>query len=227
MTTEPTNQDVPIASDARVGSRHDEWSRTLTLVGQQRDQQAFKILFQHFAPLIKGFCLANISHQFPAELAEELVQEVMIKVWHKAPLFDSSKAAASTWIYTIMRNTRIDFIRRNIRGPSSNEVVSVDDLWDLESGEDSLIYLQQRQGEASLARALQQLPPEQRHVLDEVYVLGKTHQEIAGESGIPLGTIKSRVRIGLKKLQVLMEQEEAEAQRRRTQWVQVPRGKHD
>lgn len=207
--------------------RHDDWSQALTLVGQQRDQQAFRAIFQHFAPLIKGFCLSNLNGNFPADLVEELVQEVMIKVWNKSPSFDASKAAASTWVYTIMRNSRIDFMRRNSRTPSGSQVISVEDLWEQESADDSLLYIQQRQGEAALTRALAQLPLEQKQVLDEVYVMGKTHQEIADETNLPLGTVKSRVRIGLKKLQSLIEEEEAKALQRRTQWNRSRGGQHD
>jgi len=224
MVSESPHNDLAAGNPA---ARDDDWSQALMLVGLHRDQQAFCRLFNHFAPLIKGFCLSNINSHFPADLVEELVQEVMIKVWNKAPSFDSSKSAASTWIYTIMRNARIDFIRRNSRNPAASDLISVDDLWEQDSADDSLLYIQQRQGEAALSRALTQLPIEQKQVLDEVYVLGKTHQEIADETGLPLGTVKSRVRIGLKKLQSIIEEEESQAQLRRAQWSRSRGGLHD
>ncbi len=184
--------------------RDDTWSRLLEQVGRERDEAAFARLFAHFAPLIKGFCLGNLNGNFPADAADEVVQEVMFKVWQKSPSFDSSKAAASTWIYTVMRNCRIDLIRRNQRTPTDREGIDVDDIWDEADDDHAFVYLQQASNEALIDRSFTQLPPEQRQVLTQVYMQGKTHQQIADETGLPLGTVKSRVRIGLKKMQTLI-----------------------
>jgi RNA polymerase sigma-70 factor (ECF subfamily) len=176
----------------------------LERVGQVRDEQAFAELFAHFAPLIKGFCLGNLNSSFPADAAEEIVQEVMFKVWQKAPGYDSTKAAASTWIYTVMRNCRIDLMRRNRRTPTNSDGVEIDDIWDEADDDQAYVHLQHASNEALIERSFTQLPPEQRQVLTQVYMQGKTHQQIAGETGLPLGTVKSRVRIGLKKMQTLI-----------------------
>jgi RNA polymerase sigma-70 factor (ECF subfamily) len=184
--------------------RCDHWSQLLDQVGQSRSEAAFAQLFAHFAPLIKGFCLGNVNANFTADAAEEVVQEVMIKVWQKSPGYDANKAAASTWIYTVMRNTRIDLIRRNRRIPAASEGIEIDDIWDENDDDHAFVSLQQASNEALIDRSFVQLPQEQRQVLTQVYMHGKTHQQIASETGLPLGTVKSRVRIGLKKMQQLI-----------------------
>ena len=187
-----------------VGARDDTWSCLLECVGKQRDKAAFAKLFKHFAPLIKGFCLGNLNSSFPADAAEEIVQEVMFKVWQKAPSYDATKAAASTWIFTVMRNSRIDLMRRNKRSTSDSGVIDVDDIWDESAEDQAYIYLVQASQETMVQQSFSQLPSEQRQVLTQVYMQGKTHQQIAIETGLPLGTVKSRVRIGLKKMQLLL-----------------------
>jgi len=194
---------IPI-NGAGKQQRDDAWSCLLEKVGQSRDEQAFAQLFAHFAPLIKGFCLGNLNSNFLADAADEVVQEVMFKVWQKAPGYDSTKAAASTWIYTVMRNCRIDLMRRNRRTPSDNDGIEIDDIWDEADDDLAFVYLQQSSNEALIEKSFTQLPPEQRQVLTQVYMQGKTHQQISDETGLPLGTVKSRVRIGLKKMQTLI-----------------------
>lgn len=192
--------DVVKSASARV----DVWSSLLEKVGKTRDEAAFAQLFAHFAPLIKGFCLGNLNANFPSEAAEEIVQEVMFKVWQKSSSYDCTKAAASTWIYTVMRNCRIDFMRRNKNSSRDNDVIDVDDIWDESSEDQGYIYLMQAHNEAMVQMSFAQLPTEQRQVLTQVYMQGKTHQQIANETGLPLGTVKSRVRIGLKKMHLLI-----------------------
>jgi len=187
-----------------TGGRDDSWSRLLELVGRERDEAAFAKLFAHFAPLIKGFCLGNINANFPPDAADEIVQEVMFKVWQKSPSYDATKAAASTWIYTVMRNCRIDLMRRNQRSTSDSGVLEIDDIWDESAEDQAYVYLMQANNEAMIQQSFAQLPHEQRQVLTQVYMQDKTHQQIALEMGLPLGTVKSRVRIGLKKMQILV-----------------------
>lgn len=180
--------------------RDDNWSLLLGRVGQQRDEAAFAQVFEHFAPMIKGFCLANANQRLPGEAADELVQEVMVKVWNKAPSYDAAKAAASTWIFTVMRNCRIDMMRRNSRHIIQNDSVEVDDIWDEAADNQPFVRLQQSRDEQMIKASFEDLPMEQRQVLTQVYMQGKSHSEIADETGLPLGTVKSRVRMGLKKL---------------------------
>jgi RNA polymerase sigma-70 factor (ECF subfamily) len=179
----------------------DDWSRLLTQVGAQRDRQAFERVFQHFAPLIKGFHHSRSTQALNAEAADELVQEVMLKVWHKAPRFDQGKASASTWIFTIMRNCRIDMLRRNQRHQNRDNDVDVADIWDENLESQPLLFLQHKRNERDIADGLSALPAEQCHILEKAYMEGKSHSEISEELRLPLGTVKSRVRLAMKKLQ--------------------------
>ncbi|WP_444931204.1 sigma-70 family RNA polymerase sigma factor [Microbulbifer sp. SSSA002] len=177
-----------------------DWTALLTRVGKQRDRQAFEQLFRHFAPLIKGFHNNHSTQAINAETADELVQETLFKVWRKAPSFDASKASASTWIFTIMRNTRIDMLRRNGR-QQNTDIIEAMDIWDETPEHQPMIFLQRRRNEKEVAECLHSLPAEQSHVLEKAYMEGKFHSEISRELNLPLGTVKSRVRLALKKLQ--------------------------
>ena len=192
--------------------RTDTWSELLGDVGKNKDQAAFKKLFEHFAPLIKGFCLNNTNQSFGNDAAEEIVQEVMLKIWQKAPSYDPSKAAASTWIYTVMRNARIDLMRRNKRHQTDNSPIEVDDLWDEDSTTGPVTQFQRLRDAEVVQQSFKILPSEQRKALTEVYMKGKSHSEVASESGLPLGTVKSRVRMGLQKLQVHIGNSNSKAQ---------------
>ena len=94
--------------------RSDQWSQLLIAVGKDRDRQAFAELFEHFGPLLKGFAHASRSEGWFPGLGDDLVQEVMIKVWNKAAGYNAEKASATTWIYTVARNCRIDMLRRKV-----------------------------------------------------------------------------------------------------------------
>lgn len=180
--------------------REDDWSNLLGTIGKSRSQEAFAKLFKHFAPLIKGFCQANLAFMGP-EAAEELVQEVMFKVWQKAPDFDASKASASTWIFTITRNARIDYLRKNSKHDVNSQPLESDDIWDEASDNQPFVFLQRSREEKEVVSILKSLPSEQSQCIRKVYMEGKSHTEIADELDLPLGTVKSRVRLGLKKLQ--------------------------
>ncbi|WOX05834.1 sigma-70 family RNA polymerase sigma factor [Microbulbifer pacificus] len=182
-------------------TRDDEWSTLLVKVGASQDRMAFERLFGHFAPLIKGFHLSRGGQSSAPEAADELVQEVMLKVWRKAPSFDPSKSSASTWVFTIMRNCRIDALRRSSRQPDTDDTLEVEDIWDESFDNQPLVYLQQSRSQSTVEAGLSSLPPEQSHVIEKAFLEGKSHSEISEELGLPLGTVKSRVRLALKKLQ--------------------------
>jgi len=181
----------------------DLWTPRLVRVANDRDRKAFAELFKHFAPLIKSFALSSPGMASNA-LAEELVQEVMLKIWNRASTFDPSKASATTWIYTLARNCRIDLLRKKFR---LHEEVDVDDLWDLGSDEDEL-YNDARQArvERDVKESMSGLPVEQRQIIAKVYMEGKSHSEVAEELDLPLGTVKSRIRLALQKMRVTLEQ---------------------
>ena len=105
-----------------------DWNALLQRVGSHQDREAFSALFAHFAPLLKGFLMKGSN--LDPEQAEELVQETMIKVWRKAPSYSSAQAAASTWMYTIARNTRIDWLRKHAKISQQTDELIAEDLFD-------------------------------------------------------------------------------------------------
>jgi RNA polymerase sigma factor (sigma-70 family) len=184
-----------------AGSRRDdEWSQCLQKIAKERDREAFSDLFRHFAPLIRAFALSGSP--LAASHADELVQEVMIKVWQKAKAFDPHKAAASTWIYTVARNCRTDLFRRLQKFDTK---VSADDIWPDEEEESPLGAMQQRRDAERVREMLSALPFDQAQILAKVYMEGKSHSEVAEDLDLPLGTVKSRVRLAMQKLQLMVE----------------------
>ncbi len=180
----------------------DPWTVRLQAVALDRDREAYRELFRHFAPLIKSFALSTSGMSSNA-LAEELVQEVMLKIWNRAATFDAAKASATTWIYTLARNCRVDLLRRKFR---VREEVDVDELWDFGTDpEDLHDELYQKRIEVEIRESLRALPMEQRQIIAKVYMEGKSHSEVAEELSIPLGTVKSRIRLALSKLKVTLQ----------------------
>jgi len=182
------------------GNRADEWSECLALIAEQRDRAAFTRLFRHFAPLMKAFALSGST--LSANHADELVQEVMLKVWQKAGAFNPDKAAASTWIYTIARNCRTDMFRR--LNKFDTPLAAADVTGDIEA-EDAFMALHQKRAAERIRQMMGELPNDQAQILAKVYMEGKSHSEVAGELDIPLGTVKSRVRLALQKLHIQFE----------------------
>ena len=127
-------------------------------------------------------------------MAEEIVQDVMLTLWRKAHLFDPERAQVSGWIYQITRNRQIDMMRRQSR--ALPEEMTPEEGHDPDPGQ--VLALEQEAGK--LKQALQRLKPEQRAMIEKAYLGDLTHQEIRAETGLPLGTIKSRIRLGLDRL---------------------------
>lgn len=163
----------------------------LLAVRDQRDRMAFGELFDHMAPRLKGFVMRSGTN---SALAEEIVQDVMLTIWRKAAQFDPQKAQASAWIYQIARNRHIDFVRKESR-PIPDELAEDPGL---EPDASQIIGLEQEAEE--LKTALQQLHPDQREMIEKAYIGDLTHQEISNMTGLPLGTVKSRIRLGLGRL---------------------------
>ncbi|MGM0631850.1 MAG: sigma-70 family RNA polymerase sigma factor [Pseudomonadota bacterium] len=187
--------------ESGIEAGEDPWARCLEQIAEHRDRAAFRKVFEHFAPLVRAFLARSPGGDWSQ--AEEITQEVMIKIWRKSASFNSSKASATTWIYTIARNTRIDFIRRRDR---KERRVAVEDMWhEAEAAEEPLVDLQQKRAETRIRKALSELPDEQAQVLFKAFMEGKSHNEVAEELQIPLGTVKSRIRLALGKLQVMID----------------------
>ena len=166
-------------------------------VADHQDRAAFAELFQLFAPRVKGFLIR--SGASPAG-AEEVAQDVMVTLWHKAHLFDPSRASVATWIFTIARNRRIDALRKQ-RRPEPEDLP-----WGAEPEPDQADVLMLQQDHQRLSAALAQLPGNQRTLIERAYFGDLSQSEIAAETGLPLGTIKSRIRLALDKLRHHMTQ---------------------
>lgn len=180
----------------------DPWEAAIRKVALSADRAAFQCLFEHFAPQIKAFLMKGMSSYADRSQAEEMMQEVMIKVWNKAASFNASKASVNTWIFTIARNTRVDFIRRNTR---AQRKIAIDDIWHEADSPEPIVEFQQRRVEVQIRNAMSTLPDEQALVLEKAFMESKSHNEIAEELGLPLGTVKSRIRLALSKLQILID----------------------
>ncbi len=170
-------------------------------VAVDRDKNAFAELFDHYAPQIRAYSLAR---EPGADLvADELVQEVMTRVWLKADKYNAKLANLNTWIFTLARNCRIDYLRRNSRFVT--EIDPTDIFNEMEDeGPGPFQLAQQSRAEESIRAGLEELPREQAEILTKVYLEGKSHQHASDELKLPLGTVKSRVRLALKKLEVLV-----------------------
>lgn len=196
----PDTEGEPGSSTAPSGKRTDEWSECLVRIAQNQDRAAFTRLFRHFAPLMKAFALSGTT--FSANNADELVQEVMLKVWQKAGGFNPEKAAASTWVYTIARNCRTDMFRRLRKFDTA---LTAEDLSTELESEEAFLLLHQKRNRDKIRELVKQLPADQAQILAKVYMEGKSHSEVSGELELPLGTVKSRVRLAIQKLQIQID----------------------
>lgn len=168
------------------------YSDCIVRIARSRDRDAFARLFEHFAPRVKSYLLRLGAGP---EIAEDLAQDTMLNVWRRAESFDPSRAAASTWIFTIARNLRIDLARRDRRGAPT------EDPSDFASGPaEPDEALQATQDQGRIAAAMRELPAEQAQMISLAYFADKAHSEIAVELDIPLGTVKSRLRLAMARL---------------------------
>lgn len=190
---------VPFSAD-RAKPPADDWPAALRLVAEQRDRDAFGRLFAHFAPRVKSYLARTGSTD---ELAEELAQEALVAVWRKAALFDPAQAAVSTWIFTIARNLRVDAARRHRLDTAGDECFEFDALAcdDASAGE----QLDATRLARRVHDAMGRLPPEQAQVLRLSFFDDEPHARIAAELGIPLGTVKSRMRLAVAHLRRMLD----------------------
>ncbi len=173
-----------------------DWTAQIYAIRDKQDQAAFAKLFAHFAPRVKGFLMKSGAD---ASLAEECTQEVMATLWRKAHMFDPSRASASTWIYTIARNRKIDALRKQ-RRPEPEDLP-----WGPEAEPEQADAIGLKQETEQLAVAIKELPEKQRSLIEQAYYGDLSHSEIAEITGLPLGTIKSRIRLALERLRHAMK----------------------
>ncbi|WP_233270442.1 sigma-70 family RNA polymerase sigma factor [Chachezhania sediminis] len=164
-------------------------------IRDHQDQAAFAALFRHFAPRVKGFLMKSGAE---ATQAEECAQDVMATLWRKAHMYDPARASAATWIFTIARNRRIDLLRRE-RRPEPEDLG-----WGPEADPPAEDVAVLKQESEILHQALSDLPEAQADLIRQAYFGDLSHREIADRTGLPLGTIKSRIRLALDRLRHAM-----------------------
>jgi RNA polymerase sigma-70 factor (ECF subfamily) len=181
----------------------EEAARLILCIAQHRDRAAFAQLYSLYGPRLRGFLLRGGLSE--AEV-EELLQDVMLVAWQRADRFDPSKASVSTWLFTIARNRRIDRFRRQRRP-------------ELDAGDPSFVPSSPHQPDEQLAglreegrlrEAMLRLPPEQREILERAWMQDSSYREVAEQESVPLGTVKSRVRLALQFLRSALGERETE-----------------
>lgn len=192
----PLNAPMQDIGSSDTGSDQTLEDRLLA-VGRDRDRAAFAALFGHFAPRLKAYLRRQGCD---AAGAEELVQEVMLLVWRRAETYDPAQASASTWVFTIARNKRIDVLRREQRPEIDPDDPALVPALVPDRPESADRRLETQQSAGRLREALKDLPPEQAELLRLAYFEDKPHSVISAERGIPLGTVKSRLRLAMERL---------------------------
>jgi RNA polymerase sigma-70 factor (ECF subfamily) len=187
-----------LSEDSDLSVSNDHLSSCLNDIADNQNKDAFKTVFKHFAPRLKSYLikLGAVDNQ-----AEEVIQEVMIAVWTKSASYDKTKSSVGTWIYTIARNKRIDKIRKEKRHylSESDEGLEIP----VESTQENEIF--SNEISFKLKKYINNLPKEQGKLLKLSYFYDKTHADISEELNIPLGTVKSRIRLALTKMRHLVE----------------------
>ncbi|MGV8985059.1 MAG: sigma-70 family RNA polymerase sigma factor [Cypionkella sp.] len=174
-----------------------DWSALMIAVRDAGDRAAFAQLFGHFAPRVKSYLMKSGAS---SAQAEECAQDVMTTLWQKARMFDAERASVSTWIFTIARNRMIDMVRRD-RRPDPEPMP-----WDRDDEPDQAEVYAAAEESRVLTAALAELPEKQRSLIQRAFYGDLSHSEIAVETGLPLGTIKSRIRLALDRLRARMSE---------------------
>ncbi len=180
-------------------------SAHILAIAEASDREAFRAVFEFYAPRVKSFLMRSGGD---AARAEEVAQETMVAIWRKAHLFDPQKASAATWIFTIARNLRIDAFRKEKRP----EIDPEDPMLQLSTPADAMAELAGAQDAAALAEAIAELSAEDRHLLELAYYKDRSQSQIASELGLPLGTVKSRMRQIYSRLRTRLDHLERDTQ---------------
>ena len=188
--------------DSEAKTNRMDWGRLISAIATQQDRRAFAELFEYFAPRIKAFMQRS---RVSDARAEELAQETMLAVWRKAALFDPASTGAAAWIFTIARNLRIDAHRREQRG-GIIEASDAELEFQVDDGPQPDTQLAAAQSEERVRAALSQLSADQMRVVELSFFEEKAHAEIAQMLDIPLGTVKSRLRLAMSRLRNLLSE---------------------
>tara|TARA_B110000858_G_scaffold163918_1_gene189745 strand:- start:497 stop:1315 length:819 start_codon:yes stop_codon:yes gene_type:complete len=200
--SETTPLETELETAERKLSEEPTDEELLLAVGESQDRQAFNTLFKRFSKKIFAMGMKLTRNE---QLAHDLVQEALMIVWTKAPLYDLHRGTAQSWIFTLTRNRCFDMLRKKKRQP---QTISSDDIWPQE-GDADMSFVHEEQGSqaveiAQIERFYTELPVAQQAVIEQIYIYDRTHEEAAAELEIPLGTLKSRLRLGVAKLRVLI-----------------------
>lgn len=194
------NQKAQVLEEEQEKSDAARINTLMAAVAKSRDVEAFEAVYSHFSPRVRSYMVRLTKGN--RVLAEELTQETMMKVWHKAELFDPSKAQASTWIFTIARNRMIDAMRRGARAEFDvNDPAFVPDQ--IEAADAAI---ERRQDAQRLQQAMMTLKGKYIEVLRMSFFDGLTHPIIAQKLDLPLGTVKSRIRLACEKLRMALQE---------------------
>lgn len=184
-----------------MNEQHRHFAALAARVARDRDKVAFTELFDFFAPRIKAY-LRRLGLEDQA--AEDIAQDVMIVLWHKAHLFDPAKSSLSTWLFRVARNRRIDALRRDKSGLLDPD----DPILQPPEPDSPDAMMDGEQRDARVREALAGLPDEQVGLVRMAFFLGYTHSQIADETGLPLGTVKSRIRLAFGRLRRALERDD-------------------
>lgn len=176
------------------------FAEAIAAIAERGDRAAFEKLFNHFAPRLKSY-LSRLGTS--GERAEELAQETLLVVWRRAASFDPARAAPATWIFTIARNLRIDDARRQGRARDYESLEDPTMALPAPAQPDHLLSVRQDQGRVS--GAMRHLSADQINAVREAFFSDKPHSEIAADLGLPLGTVKSRLRLAIGKLRLALD----------------------
>jgi len=170
----------------------------LVMLLKRQDQQAFSYLYDNYAPALNGVIFRLVEDK---TLSEDILQEVFIKIWNNFSSYDHSKGRLFTWMMNLTRNHTIDTLRSKgykKQNKISGDENSVNNLHDATSGRDKFDAM-------GIRKQLSNLKPDQRTVIDLAYFNGYTQDEIAKEIGIPLGTVKTRMRTAILELRKMLQ----------------------
>jgi len=182
-----------------------DWPVLVRAVAERRDREAFAQIFSYFVPRLEAY-LGRLGLD-PAA-AQEVSQDTMVALWNKAALFDPTKSSLATWLYRVARNRRIDLSRRDRFDYLDPNEPAFLQLPDQRPPVDAFMDTQFR--EARVRKALESLPPEQVELVRLAFFSGLSHSEIAEKTGLPLGTVKSRIRLAFTRLRRTLEAEGVE-----------------
>lgn len=191
---------MPNEKADRVASEAAGWAALIAAVAERGDREAFEALFRHFAPRIKTFMRRSGASE---QRADELAQEALLLVWSKAKLFDPDSAGAAAWIFTIARNLRIDALRRDKR-TRTEDTGDIDPEFHIDEGPLPDAGVTAAEAEARVRSAMATLPEDQVRVIELSFFEEQAHAQIAETLGIPLGTVKSRLRLAMNRLRGLL-----------------------